>query len=75
MLAVLAGKQKLIEQFVQGSIVKDLAPDAIDISDLERVDHVVNEAQAEALIIASERRRLGLEQPQSEQQVMRGDLG
>lgn len=66
MLAVLAGKQQLIEQFVQGSIVKDLAPDAIDISDLELVDQVVNEALAEALIIASERRRLGLEGPEPE---------
>jgi len=63
MLAVLAGKQELIERFVNGSAIKDATPDAIDISDLDRVDHVVNEAQAEALILASERRRLGLDQP------------
>lgn len=63
MLAVLAGKQQLIERFVNGSAIKDATPDAIDISDLDQVDHVVNEAQAEALILASERRRLGLNQP------------
>jgi SNF2 family DNA or RNA helicase len=63
MLAVLAGKQQLIERFVNGSAIKDATPDAIDISDLDQVDHVVNEAQAEALILASERRRLGLDHP------------
>jgi len=63
MLAVLAGKQQLIERFVNGSAIKDATPDAIDISDLDQVDHVVNEAQAEALILASERRRLGIDQP------------
>lgn len=60
MLAVLAGKQHLIEQFVRGSAVKDASPDSVDISDLERVEQVVNETQAEALILASEQRRLGL---------------
>jgi hypothetical protein len=64
MLAVLAGKQQLIERFVNGSAIKDATPDAIDISDLDEVGRVVNESQAEALILASERRRLGLEQPQ-----------
>jgi len=60
MLAVLAGKQHLIEQSVRGSAVKDDSPDSVDISDLERVERVVNETQAEALILASEQRRLGL---------------
>jgi SNF2 family DNA or RNA helicase len=64
MLAVLAGKQQLIERFVNGSAIKDATPDAIDISDLDEVDRVVNEPRAEALIKASERRRLGLAQPQ-----------
>ncbi len=32
MLAVLAGKQHLIEQFVRGSAVKDASPDSVDIS-------------------------------------------
>jgi hypothetical protein len=63
MLAVLAGKQQLIERFVNGSAIKDATPEAIDISDLDEVDRVVNEAQAEALILASERRRLGLDHP------------
>jgi hypothetical protein len=63
MLAVLVGKQQLIERFVNGSAIKDATPDAIDISDLDQVDRVVNEAQAEALILASERRRLGLNRP------------
>jgi len=62
MLAILAGKQHLIEQFVRGSAVKDATPDSIDISDLQDVQKVVNETQAEALILASERRRLGFEQ-------------
>jgi superfamily II DNA or RNA helicase len=62
MLAVLAGKQQLIERFVNGSAIKDATPDAIDISDLDQAGRVVNEAQAEALILASERRRLGIDQ-------------
>jgi hypothetical protein len=61
MLAVLAGKQHLIEQFVRGSAVKDATPDSVDISDLNDVQTVVNEVQAESLILASERRRLGLD--------------
>jgi hypothetical protein len=63
MLAVLAGKQHLIEQFVGGSAVKDATPDSVDISDLQNVEKIVNETQAEALILASERRRLGLGDP------------
>ncbi|MBA2283083.1 MAG: DEAD/DEAH box helicase [Acidimicrobiia bacterium] len=65
MLAVLAGKQHLIEQFVLGSAVKDATPDSVDISDLQDVQKIVNETQAEALILASERRRLGIEEPAS----------
>ena len=61
MLAVLAGKQQLIERFVNGSAIKDATPDAIDISDLDQVDDVVDENRAERLILASERRRLGLD--------------
>ena len=64
MLAVLAGKQQLIERFVNGSAIKDATPDAIDISDLDQVDRVVNENQAERLILTSERRRLGLDHPE-----------
>jgi superfamily II DNA or RNA helicase len=63
MLAVLAGKQKLIERFVHGSVIKDATPEAIDISDLDQVHRVVNETQAEAMILTAERRRLGLDQP------------
>lgn len=61
MLTVLAGKQHLIEQFVGGSAIKDASPDSIDISDLPSVDRVVSESEAERLILASERRRLGLD--------------
>jgi SNF2 family DNA or RNA helicase len=63
MLAVLAGKQQLIERFVNGSAIKDATPDAVDISDLDQVGRVINEAQAETLILTSERLRLGLNQP------------
>jgi SNF2 family DNA or RNA helicase len=63
MLAVLAGKQELIERFVNGSAIKDATPDAIDISDLDQVDRVINESQAETLILTSERLRLGLNEP------------
>jgi hypothetical protein len=61
MLAVLAGKQELIERFVRGSAIKDASPAAVDISDLDQVQKVVNETQAERLIITAERRRLGLD--------------
>jgi hypothetical protein len=60
---VLAGKQQLIERFVNGSAIKDATPDAVDISDLDQVGRVINEAQAETLILTSERLRLGLNQP------------
>jgi superfamily II DNA or RNA helicase len=63
MLAVLAGKQELIERFVRGSAIKDASPAAVDISDLDQVQKVVNETQAERLIITAERRRLGLDAP------------
>jgi len=60
-LAILAGKQELIEQYVKGSAIKDATPDAIDISDLGEVERVVDEVQAEALILEAERRRLGVD--------------
>ncbi|MBI1844396.1 MAG: DEAD/DEAH box helicase [Actinobacteria bacterium] len=63
MLTVLAGKQHVIEQYVSGSAIKDASPDSIDVSDLEVVDRVVSEAEAERLIVASERRRLGIDGP------------
>jgi superfamily II DNA or RNA helicase len=74
MLEILTGKQHLIEQFVRGSAIKDAAPEAIDISDLDKVEVVASEAQAEALILASERRRLGLDPKVSPDTTPGGEL-
>lgn len=60
MLEVLAGKQQLIEQYVQDSLIKDASHAAIDVSDIADVERVVDEAHAEAAILEWERRRLGL---------------
>lgn len=61
MLAIMAGKSRLFADYVLGSAIKDLAPDAVDISDLDAVDRVVSEAQAERIIIEAERRRLDID--------------
>jgi SNF2 family DNA or RNA helicase len=61
MLEILAGKAALFDEYVRKSDLKDVSPDAVDISDLTATREVVNEAEAERRIVEIERRRLGLE--------------
>jgi SNF2 family DNA or RNA helicase len=59
-LAILARKSQLFEHYAARSELKEVSPDAIDISDLQEVDKVVSEAEIERLIIRAERKRMGL---------------
>ncbi|HLA14590.1 MAG TPA: DEAD/DEAH box helicase, partial [Gemmatimonadaceae bacterium] len=61
MLEILAGKRSLFDEYVRRSDLKDISPDAVDISDLTITRDVVNEAEAERRIVEVERQRLGLE--------------
>jgi len=63
MLEVLASKAALFDVYVRKSALKDVSPDAIDISDLELTKGVVSVAEEERRIIEIERRRLGLADP------------
>jgi SNF2 family DNA or RNA helicase len=63
MLEVLATKAALFDEYVRKSALKDVSPDAIDISDLEITRDVISVAEEERRIIDVERQRLGLEAP------------
>jgi SNF2 family DNA or RNA helicase len=61
MLDVLATKAALFDEYVRKSALKDLSPDAIDISDITAAKDMVAIAEEERRIIEIERQRLGLE--------------
>ena len=61
MLEILAQKQLLFDEYVRHSELKDVSPDAIDISDLKATKEVVSQAEAERRIVELEQRRLGFE--------------
>lgn len=65
MLEILARKEALFDEYVRKSELKNVSPDAIDISDIHTTKVVASEAEAERRIVEIERRRLGL-QPVSE---------
>lgn len=60
MLEILATKAALFDEYVRKSALKEVSPDAIDISDLKRAENVVSVAEEERRIVEIERRRLGL---------------
>ncbi len=61
MLEILAAKSVLIDEYVRRSELKDLAPDAVDVSDLRKTQEAVSQAEAERRIVEAERKRLRLE--------------
>jgi len=60
MLQILATKAALFDEYVRRSALKDISPDAIDISDVAEARKVASLAEEERRIIELERRRLGL---------------
>ena len=61
MLEILATKAALFDEYVRKSELKDISPDAVDISDLETTRETVSQAEVERRIIEIERRRMGVE--------------
>jgi SNF2 family DNA or RNA helicase len=61
MLEVLASKAALFDEYVRKSSLKDVSPDAVDISNVELAKEVVSVAEEERRIVELEQRRLGLE--------------
>jgi SNF2 family DNA or RNA helicase len=60
MLEILATKAALFDEYVRKSALKEISPDAVDISDLEVTEQVVSLAEEERRIIEFERQRLGV---------------
>jgi SNF2 family DNA or RNA helicase len=61
MLEVLATKALLFDEYVRRSELKEISPDAVDISDVQTAKEVVSVAEEERRIVEAERKRLGLE--------------
>jgi SNF2 family DNA or RNA helicase len=61
MLDVLATKAVLFDEYVRRSELKELTPDAVDVSDMQATRDVVTQAEAERRIVELERKRLGLQ--------------
>jgi SNF2 family DNA or RNA helicase len=61
MLAILANKAALFDEYVRRSELKDHSPDAVDVSDLKAAEEVSSQAEAERRIIEMERKRLRME--------------
>jgi SNF2 family DNA or RNA helicase len=61
MLEILAAKTILFDEYVRRSELKDMSPDAVDISDINEARKAGTQAQAEYRIIEMERKRLRLE--------------
>ena len=61
MLEILARKELLFDEYVRRSELKDISPDAVDISHLKETSIVATQAEAERRIIEVERRRMGLD--------------
>jgi SNF2 family DNA or RNA helicase len=60
MLEILATKAALFDEYVRKSALKEISPDAVDISNLEAAKQVVSLAEEERRIIEFERQRLGV---------------
>ena len=61
MVEILATKAALFDEYVRKSALKEISPDAIDISNLDVTERVVSLAEEERRIIEFERQRLGVE--------------
>ncbi len=60
MLEILASKTALFDEYARRSELKDISPDAVDISDLEATKEASSQAADERRIVEMERKRLRL---------------
>ncbi len=65
MLIVLARKSALFADYVRASAMRDAAPDAIDVTDIDSTREVASQVEVERRIIELERRRLSMDAPTS----------
>lgn len=63
MLEILAAKAELFDEYARRSDLKDISPDAVDISDLTAAREASTQAENERRILEMERKRLRLEAP------------
>lgn len=61
MLEILATKAILFDEYVRRSELKEMSPDAVDVSDLKATKDTVSQMEAERRIVEMERKRLRLE--------------
>jgi superfamily II DNA or RNA helicase len=61
MLEILATKAALFDEYVRRSELKEISPDAVDVSSIDEAKRVASLAEEERRIIETERRRLGLD--------------
>jgi SNF2 family DNA or RNA helicase len=61
MLEILATKAALFDEYVRRSELKEMSPDAVDVSSIDEAKRVASVAEEERRIIEAERRRLGLD--------------
>jgi SNF2 family DNA or RNA helicase len=61
MLEILATKAALFDEYVRRSELKEISPDAVDVSSIDEAKRVASLAEEERRIIEAERRRLGLD--------------
>ena len=61
MLEILATKAALFDEYVRRSELKEISPDAVDVSSVDEAKRVASVAEEERRIIEAERRRLGLD--------------
>jgi SNF2-related domain/Protein of unknown function (DUF2510) len=65
MLEILATKAILFDEYVRRSELKDLSPDAVDVSDMKATREAGTQAEAERRIVEMERKRLRIESASS----------
>ncbi len=61
MLEILAIKAALFDEYVRRSELKEIGPDAVDVSSVDEAKRVASIAEEERRIIEAERRRLGFD--------------
>jgi SNF2 family DNA or RNA helicase len=61
MLEILATKAALFDEYVRRSELKEISPDAVDVSSVDEAKRIASIAEEERRIIEAERRRLGID--------------
>jgi SNF2 family DNA or RNA helicase len=61
MLEILATKAALFDEYLRRSELKEISPDAVDVSSIDEAKRIASVAEEERRIIEAERWRLGLD--------------